>query len=182
MSPSDTPQLRFLVDTNVWLDAFIDRSRNHDTASTFLKDARLSNTPLFTAIEATKDVYYLVTLELKRMQRREVGKVTELFANAVREAAWSCVTAMRRNSTIVAADASDMVEAIALRADHDDYEDNLIIAAAIRANATHIISSDKQLQACSPIACIGLDEALELMGAPQSPSGTGSANISLAFR
>ena len=163
MTLGGTHQLRFLIDTNVWLDAFIDRSRNHDTASTFLKNARLSNTPLFTSIETTKDVYYLVTLELKRMQRREVGEVTETFANAVREAAWSCITTMRRNSTIVAADTSDMVEAIALRADHDDYEDNLIIAAAIRANATHIISSDKQLQACSPIACVGPKEALELM-------------------
>ena len=157
------PRYRFLVDSNVWLDAFVDRSRSHDAAASFLKKARLRNIPLFTAIEVTKDVYYLVSLELKRMQRAQTGTVTEPFANAVREAAWSCVSTMRRQSTIVAADMSDMVEAITLRADHDDYEDNLVVAAAMRAGATHIVSSDRQLQAHSPIACIGIDEALELI-------------------
>lgn len=158
------PRYRFLVDSNVWLDAFVDRSRNHDAATSFLKSARLHGIPLFTAIEVTKDVYYLVSLELKRMQRAQNGVVTEAFANAVREAAWSCVSTMRRQSTIVAADMGDMVEATALRANHDDYEDNLVIAAAMRAGATHIVSSDRQLQAHSPVACVGIEEALGLMG------------------
>lgn len=155
----------FLVDSNVWLDAFIDRSSRHDAAYTFLKESRLHDIALTTPIEVTKDVYYLVSCELKRMQRAECGTVTPEFANAASEAAWSCLSVMRRNAVIVAADSNDMIEATVLRAEHDDYEDNLIIAAAMRARATHIVSSDKTLQKHSPIPCIGIDEAIDIVAA-----------------
>lgn len=153
----------FLVDSNVWIDAFIDRSARHELANSFLKEARLRDAALFTPVESTKDVFYLVTCELKRMQREETGAATEAFACAASEIAWSCVTAMRRFSTVVGADASDVVEATALRADHDDYEDNLIVAAALRACVTYIVSSDKTLQRHSCVPCIGLEEALKLV-------------------
>ena len=164
-------ELSFLVDSNVWLDAFIDRSVMHEDANGFLKRAYESGTALYTAIETTKDVYYLLSCELKRMQRAECGTVTEPFANAVNEAAWSCLSVMRRISTVVAADAHDMIEATVMRSDHEDYEDNLIIAAAQRAQVSHIVSSDKALQKHSPIPCIGIREALEIMGTePHRPA------------
>ena len=162
MSADGCLGLAFLIDTNVWIDFFIDRGRNHDLAVAFVLASRERDIPLFTPIGSTKDVYFAVACELKRMQREEAGMVSEEFANAVDEVAWSCLSALRKQSTVVAADASDMIEAMVQRSIHGDYEDNLVIAAAIRASATHIVSSDAQLQRHSPIPCIGIAEALEL--------------------
>ena len=160
---ADSEPLALLVDTNVWVDAFIDRSVNHEAAALFLKRARLAHVPIFASLEATRDMSFLVSAELKRMQRDEKGTVTQQFANAVNEASWSLLQTMRRTATVVGADSSDMVEALALRAKHADYEDNLVMAAALRCRATHIVSSDKQLQAHSPIPCISIAEALALL-------------------
>ena len=162
MSEGGRPGLAFLVDTNVWIDFFIDRGRNHDSAVAFMLASREHGIPLFTPIGSTKDVYFAVACELKRMQREEAGLVSEEFANAADEVAWSCLSALRKQSTVVAADASDMVEAMVQRSVHGDYEDNLVIAAAMRASATHIVSSDVRLQRHSPIPCMGIAEALEL--------------------
>ena len=152
----------FLLDTNVWVDFFIDRSRNHDLAASLVATARCNGIPLYSPIEATKDVYFIVAAELKRLEREASGTVSGSFANATNEIAWSALNTIRRQSTIVGADLSDVIEAIALRNDHSDYEDNLIIAAARRAHASRIVSSDTLLQKHSPIPCIGLQEALEL--------------------
>lgn len=158
---SGKADLAFLLDTNVWVDFFIDRGRNHDPAVNLVAAARTQDIPLFTSIETTKDVYYIVASELKRMNRESSGHLDDSFVRAVNETAWSCLSALRRHSTVVAADANDMIEAMVQRADHGDYEDNLVIAAARRASATHIVSSDASLQAHSPIPCIGIAQALD---------------------
>ena len=155
--------LSLLVDTNVWVDFFIDRGKNHDSAVSLVKAAIRNEVPLFTSIEATKDIYYIVGSELKRMQREGAGSVSTSFAQAVNEAAWSCLNTVRRQSTVVAADVSDLIEALSLKSVHGDYEDNLVVAAAMRARATHIVSSDTTLQARSPVPCIGIVDALELL-------------------
>lgn len=159
------PTTSLLLDTNVWVDFFIDRNLNHDHARKLVKAARAKGVPLFTSIETTKDVFFIVALELKRAQREASRVVTDEFANAVNETAWSCLGSMRRQSTVIGADHSDMIEAMTLRHAHGDYEDNLIVAAAMRAKASHIVSSDEQLRKHSPIPCISVEEALATIAA-----------------
>ena len=153
----------FLVDTNVWIDFFVDRSRRHEEAVDFIVVAQTRGVVLFTPIGATKDIYYIVASELKRMQLEEAGVVTESSARAADEVAWSCLSAVRKRSTVLGADSSDMIEAMVQRAAHGDYEDNLIVAAAMRARASHIITSDVQLQRHSPIPCVSIAEACALI-------------------
>jgi len=57
-----------------------------------------------------------------------------------------------------------MIEALVIRANHGDYEDNLVIAAARRSSAAYIVSSDLKPQEHSPVPCIGIDEALKRIG------------------
>ena len=163
MTRKSSAKPRFLVDTNVWIDYFIDRSVYHDDAIALVATSQSAGIDLFSTIEATKDVFYLVSYELKRMRRDDGGEVSAGFANAVNEAAWSCLTSLRKRSTVVGADSSDMIEAMTQRANHADYEDNLLVAAAMRARATHIVSSDKQLQTHSPVPCISIKEACALI-------------------
>ena len=163
MKQAGDATLRLLVDTNVWIDYFIDRSRSHAAAVSLVSEAQAADVDLFSSIETTKDVFYMLSCEFKRMQREATGEVSEQFAHAANEAAWSCLASLRRRSIVVGADSSDMVEAMARRANHADYEDNLQIAAALRARATHIVSSDKRFQAHSPIPCVSIEEARRLM-------------------
>ena len=169
----------FLIDANVWIDFFIDRGRRHDDAVNLIVAASTHDVALFTPIVATKDVFFIVASELKRMQLEDAGDVSESFTNAASEAAWSCLSAVRKRSTVVAADASDMVESMVQRANHGDYEDNLVIAAAKRACVTHIVTSDEKLRKHSPVPSIGVEEALRLIEHDERPAA-GSASDSFS--
>ena len=156
-------QLRLLLDTNVWLDYFIDRSAMHDQARDVVLRCIDKDIDLLAALLSVKDCFFLVSQELKRAERSEVGTVSESAAAAIREVAWSCASSIRKLAYIVPLDESDMLEAILLRAAHPDFEDNLVLAAAMRAQADHIVTSDKSLIAHAPMSCLSLDDALKLV-------------------
>lgn len=158
-----TPGLRLLIDTNVWMDYFLDRSASHDLARSVILEATRREVCLLSAIHSAKDCFFLIQLELKRMERSENGCVSDQAASAIREVAWSCMRAMRQLSTVVAADMADMVEAAVMRDLHPDFEDNLIGAAVLRAGADHVVTSDRALLAHQPVSCITLEQALRLI-------------------
>ena len=150
-----------LVDTNVWLDFFLDRSTRHDLAGRFVVAAHSHGVPLFTPLHSVKDIYFLVGLELKRMEREAGNEISGSFADAVDEVAWSCVESVRKQSIIVGADEKDMLEAMMIRPQHSDFEDNLVVAGAKRSGARAIVSSDKKLLAHQCFPMFSLEQALE---------------------
>lgn len=152
-----------LLDTNIWLDFFIDRSTHHDSARLLFTEANNSGAVLLTPVTAVKDVYFLIGLELKRMEREVNGEVSEASANAIDEVAWACVKSLRTQSVIVGADASDVVDAVSLRPRHSDFEDDLIAAAYRRSNADFLVTSDKQMLRHQPVPCLSLDEAISAL-------------------
>lgn len=154
------PSLKILLDTNVWLDYFIDRSATHDLAHDIVTKCIRGGHQLLAAAPSTKDCFFLVAQELKRLERAESGRITESAANAINEVAWACVLSMRKLAYIVPTDDTDVIEASILRSAHADFEDNLILAAAARAQADYIITSDKALIAHMPNTCISLNDAL----------------------
>ena len=155
--------LKLLLDTNVWLDHFLDRSARHDLARNVVIEAARRNIILLCAVHSLKDCYFLVNAELRRMERAENGTVSASAAASISEVAWSCIRSMRKLSYIVPADDSDVVEAAIMRANHHDFEGNLIIAAADRAQADHVVTSDAALLAHHPNRCISLDDASKLI-------------------
>ena len=52
---------------------------------------------------------------------------------------------MRKQATAVGADESDLWTACNLRSVHNDLEDNLVVAAAQRADATYLVTNDEAL-------------------------------------
>lgn len=152
-----------LLDTNVWLDYFIDRSAMHDQARDLVVRCTKQEIALLATMSSAKDCFFLVMQELKRMERAEFGEVSEQAARAIREVAWSCVASMRKLAYIVPADESDMIEALIMRSAHEDFEDNLVVAAAIRAQADYLVTSDKALLAHCPTSCLSVAEALDVV-------------------
>ena len=153
--------MSLLLDTNVWLDYFIDRSAYHDLAHDVIARCIREGHVILAAAPSVKDCFFLVAQELKRIERAENGNVSESAGAAINEVAWSCILSMRRLAYIVPTDDSDVVEAAILREVHPDFEDNLVVAAAKRARANYLVTSDKALLAHAPFPCLSLEQALE---------------------
>lgn len=154
--------MKFFVDTNVWLDYYIDRSVQHQAAGQFIVSATAAECDLFTSIGTVKDCYFLLGRELKRMASRD-GFASASDAQAADEVAWACVANMRRLSTVVYSDEGDLLEAMTMRREHPDLEDNLVAAAAKRVGADYLVTQDKKLLAHAPIPCLDIPGALEAL-------------------
>ena len=147
-----------IVDTNVWLDNYLG-SRPHSRASReFIVSALECGVQLAYPVHAVKDVFYLLQLNLKR-KARENGDLSEGDAAAITAAAWSCVQNMREMATAVGADESDVWQACKYRQLTGDLEDNLVIAAAQRAQADFLVTNDKKLIHKAPVPAFMPEDA-----------------------
>ena len=158
-------QSTLLIDTNIWLDCFLPDRPGHAEAMSLILFAYEHECPLLYPASIAKDVFYLVGNTLKRDMRKEGGTLTQRNAAAANEIAWGCVNSMRERATAVGADESDLWMACKLRSIHNDLEDNLIVAAAERANATYLITNDEILIKHSPVAALPPADALTLLQA-----------------
>ena len=121
--------------------------------------------PLLYPTAIVKDVFYLTANAFKRDMCNENGRLTERDAAAATEIAWGCVGNMREQATAVGSDESDLWTACGLCNLHNDLEDNLIVAAAQRSNATYLITSDELLIKHAPVAALTPSDALTLLQA-----------------
>lgn len=153
--------LSILVDTNVWLDYYLGFREGHERAKQMLNLANGLGASLLYAITSSKDVFYLISGDCKHAYRNaHGGKITEEASAAAREVAWSCLKSMNDWATAVGCDQSDTWLAQTQRALHDDYEDNLVIAAALRARPTLLVTNNEQLLRHSPVAALDTRDAI----------------------
>lgn len=153
-----------LVDTNIWIDYYLGYRAGHETARKLLIKANEADIQLLHAVSSTKDVFFLVGMDFKRATRQEHdGSLTDSEALAAQEVAWACVENMQNISTAVGCDQSDVWLAQKQRRLHGDYEDNLIIAAALRAKASLLVTNDEQLLKHCPVAALSAADALKLL-------------------
>ena len=144
-------ELRILVDTNVWIDAFLGHRSGHDAAMAFLAAAQMASAQLVYPVGALQDVFAILVMELKR-KTREVGEIDETAMNVIRRVAWSCVDTLREGATAVGADESDAWLACKYRKLNWDLEDNMVLAAAKRAEVDYLVTSDRVLLAKTNVA------------------------------
>lgn len=155
---------RVLLDTNVWLDAFDGARSRSAEASSLIERCVSRGIDLLYAVESVKDVFYLVSASLKRQARAESGRLTEAQANAIASYARSCVDTMCEVATAVGADVSDVWLARKYQRLHPDLEDCLVMAAAKRAEADLLVTSDDALLRHAPIAALSVADTLVLLG------------------
>lgn len=146
-------ELRILVDTNVWIDAFLGHRSGHDAAMAFLAAAQMASAQLVYPVGALQDVFAILVMELKR-KTREVGEIDETAMNVIRRVAWSCVDTLREGATAVGADESDAWLACKYRKLNWDLEDNMVLAAAKRAEVDYLVTSDRVLLAKANVAAM----------------------------
>lgn len=152
--------LMCLVDTNVWLDLFFgDRPGNVD-ARAFVDAAFDLDAELLYAVTSSKDLFYVLERQYKLLAKQDNdGVLTKSAAGAARIAAWACLEKLDDIATAVACDQTDVFVARAQRRVHDDYEDNLVVAAAMRAKADMLVTNDRALLQHSAVNALNCHDA-----------------------
>lgn len=145
--------LRLLVDTNVWVDSFLGYRPGHKAAMDFIAAAQGVSAQLLYPVGAMQDVFAILIMELKR-KTRETREVDEACMNVIRRVAWGCIDSLTEGAAAVGADGSDVWLASKYRAVNWDLEDNMVLAAAKRAEADYLVTSDKVLIAKSSVAAL----------------------------
>lgn len=146
-----------LVDTNVWVN--IEYGDRGGWPSEFVHAARGADARMGIASHSLKDVYYLLQRRIKNDNKRLGDTAPERSGAAARVAAWAAVNHILEIAEVVGSDFADATIAVKHRSIHDDYEDDLLIAAAMRMNADLLVTSDQDLLKHSPVAALSPQDA-----------------------
>jgi predicted nucleic acid-binding protein len=152
----------FLLDTNVIIDFFDDARPMHDCTTKLICKAIEREYGILYPVTSLKDFYYLYNASLKARLKNGLGEIEESQALFANEVAWSAIESLSEFATAVGCDNSDVWIARKNKAIHNDFEDDLVIAAAMRSEAT-LVSNDKKLVQHCPTAALNVEDALSLL-------------------
>ena len=160
-------QLALFLDTNVWLDYYLPWRSGYAAAQRLIVSAFEQNQTLAYAVPSIKDVFYMSAAEYKRAERAATGDLSESAARAAAVAAWGCVNNMQEIATAIPLDHTDVWMASKQRALHGDFEDDLVIAAAMRGKVDYLVTNDDALLRHCPVAALSASDmctVLEQLG------------------
>lgn len=143
-----------LIDTNVWIDLYLPDQPNAPASKELIAWAKAHDVALAFPSSAVLDVYQSTCRWFKKWTRASYGELTEAAAVAIKRMAWDNVAEMQEIATPVPVDASDLRLAAHYRDVHNDLEDDLVSAAAVRAKANYLVTNDKALIAHAPVQAL----------------------------
>ena len=152
-----------MLDTNVWLDCY-DRSRPGCGDAAALVDYALQEgIGLLITPMSLKDFYYHIARAVKNAARREGADVTPQVAQAAEEFAWECVQHLLNIATVASAGTVDAAMSRSLHRVHRDFEDDLLLAVAMRCEVAYLVTSDKRLASNAPLPTLNARQTLSLL-------------------
>ena len=154
--------MKLLFDTNVWLDNYVPDRTSHDTVGRLIVLAACQGHDILYAAMTAKDVFYLINRYYKGAIADE-GSICSGRAGAVNEIAWACVDNMAEIATAIGCDQSDMQIARKYKNLHADFEDDLVLSAALRARVDYLVTSDERLIRHAPVAALTPADMLNLL-------------------
>lgn len=149
-----TVRLRLLLDTNVLVDEHIPMRPHAEDTRALLTLAVTQGHRLLYSARVLPDVYFQICQYYKRQVLAERGEVSETDALAIQEIAMGCIHNLCEISTAVGHDESNVWLARKYYRFSHDLEDNFILAAAERAKADYLITSDKGLLGKATVAAL----------------------------
>ena len=153
----------FLLDTNVLLDYHLALRSGHKEAFELIHSATMAGVGLLVASHSLKDFWYLYWQAGKRYNLEAGDMEVEAASKTAKIASWGATEQLAEIATVVGTDASDSWLALKMRDTHDDYEDNLVVAAALRAKPQLLVTSDQTLIAHCPVAAATPKDALAFL-------------------
>ena len=162
-----TKHLSLLLDTNVLVDRYV-RDRPHAAAShALICEAIKQECTLLYPARAIVDLHYQIGMYYKHLAREDNGALSKEDALACQEIAWSCIDNLCEIATAVGLDESDVWLARKYRSFNHDFEDNFVLAAAERAHADYLVTSDKDLLRKATVAALSPEDMLSYLHARQ---------------
>lgn len=149
-----------LIDTNVWMDFYDGARPMHMRAQALLMQAIERDAAVFYAVPTIKDLYYLLSCNLKRQARAEHETLRQEDALSAEAVAWACIENMQEIAAPVAVDLSDVWLAGTYRELHRDFEDDLVAAAATRCGADILVTNDERFLRHCPVRAMDAADAL----------------------
>ena len=146
--------MALLLDVNVWLDFHFPFRSGHDTAVTLVHAAAEKDIDLFVSASSLSDFFYLA----QALVKRQLGPDAPNAAAFARQYAWQMVDCLLDWAFVSAIDQGDAWVARHYRRIHDDFEDDLVIAAALRCKAAYLITNDEALLHHSPVPALSAAE------------------------
>ena len=144
---------KILLDTNVLVDYYLGREPGCSACKDIIARC-CGEHALYAAAVSLKDVYYLVGATLKRAQRVEQGTLSEQDALACTQIAWSCVRQAMEFVLVANTGRAECLDAFVCRSVHEDFEDNLVVAAARTIGADFLVTGDERLALHSPVGAL----------------------------
>ena len=152
-----------MLDTCIWVNSQLGTNSGHIAARNLVLAARAQDARLGIAPHSLSDVFYIIHRHLRRLDIANGSASPEQSAAAAKEAAWGVVNNIMDYAEIVGADGSDARIAALHKSVHDDFEDNLVIAAARRMQADLIVTDDLAFVRHSPFPALSAEDALRWM-------------------
>lgn len=149
-----------MIDTCIWVNSQLGANRGHDQARSLIVTARKQGMRLGIAPHSLATVFHTVRRTLGRIGLAEGKLPQEESAAAAKETAWGVVNNIMEYAEVVGADGSDARVAALHKGVHDDFEDDLVIAAAHRMNADLVVTDDLALVRHSPLPTMTAEDAL----------------------
>lgn len=154
---------KVLCDTNVWLDYYIGARKGHDAALHLVKEGMRNDIAFMVPASCLGDFFYLCQADFKKALRIVYREISEPQGRAAQEGAWANLAHLLELATVVGTDHGDASIALKHRPIHGDFEDNLVIAAALRSDADLLITDDEKLRRNSPVQTLTVEEALAVL-------------------
>ena len=140
-----------LVDTNVWLDYYLQEGKR------LVELAEAGKIDLLYAPTTAKDVFYILP---RRLARRNANGINVSFASA----SWACIEHMMQVATASPLSLAECEMARMLGKRMPDLEDNLIIASGETADVDYVVTSDRRMLEAMPEVCLTPARTLEMIG------------------
>lgn len=158
---------RIILDTNVLLDYFgvCCSDADHGIALELIAEIMRRSDGFLVTPTTLKDFEYLLSAQLKREVRDQKGSVSAHDAAAIFAVSQSALETLADLSCVISLGEADCAMARVLCNTHADYEDNLIVAAALRLEDACIVTRDRKLLAHCPVACMNPSDCLAGMRA-----------------
>ncbi|MBQ9043689.1 MAG: PIN domain-containing protein [Eggerthellaceae bacterium] len=153
-----------LCDVNIWLDFYFGDRKGHDMARRLVLQGQKQGLMFMVPASCLSDFFYICQASFKKGVLERYGAVSDEQGIAAREGAWAAMESLLRIATVVGADMSDAEIALKFKDVHRDYEDDLVIAAALRAKPDCLVTRDAKLQAKSPVLALTAEEACAYYG------------------
>ena len=154
---------KVMLDTNVVVDYLMGREPGCSDCVKLLAMHAACEHAVYVSALTLKDAYYLVSMQLKRMERQASGRLGEGMARAANEVAWACVRQLVDSALVLPTGRPESLQALVLRSVHPDFEDDLIAATALNAGIDYLVSNDETFVKHAPVACLTSSDAVSLL-------------------